>query len=317
MTQEETNHIAAYLEGLLSEEERIILEEKIASSPAFRKEVDDYRFIWEQSRLLKRQSEFHTYDNWNRLQRRLHRASFRTRAWNWTRTAAAIPLLPLVISLFYLFSSKHENVLASNEIIEVTSAPGLVSKITLSDSTQIWLNSGSSLTYPRQFTTDRREVQLTGEAYFKVKSDKEHRFDVKVPGSMTVSAYGTEFNVSAYKEDATVEAVLTKGHIEIKTENASSEHLTVSQQATYNKIDGRLQVLECNIMEKTAWKDGKLIFRKAGIMEIAKKLSRHFNADFTVKGRSLVNYEFSATFTDESLSDILSILKRPLPWNLR
>ncbi|MCD7924490.1 MAG: DUF4974 domain-containing protein [Bacteroides sp.] len=317
MTFEETNHIAAYLEGLLSKEEQAHFEEKMASSPEFRKEVDDYRFIWEQSRLLKKQSEFHTYDNWSRLQRRIHREPFRIRAWNWTRTVAAILLLPVVISLFYLFSVKREDILASNEIIEVTSAPGLVSKIILSDSTQIWLNSGSSLVYPRRFTADIREVQLTGEAYFKVKSDKEHRFDVKVPGSMTVSAYGTEFNVSAYKDDATVEAVLAEGHIEVKTEDALSEQLVVSQQAIYNKKDGRLQVLGCNIAEKTAWKDGKLIFRKAGIMEIAKKLSRRFNADFIVKGRSLVNYEFSATFTDEPLSDILSILEKTSPMKFK
>lgn len=313
MTLEETNHIAAYLEGLLPDGERIRFEEKIASSPAFKKEVDDYRFIWEQSRLLKRQSEFHTYDNWSQLQRRVHRDSFKVRVWNWTRTVAAILLLPVVVSLLYLFSVKREEILASNEIIEVTSAPGLVSKIILSDSTQVWLNSGSSLVYPRRFTSAMREVQLTGEAYFKVKSDKEHRFDVKIPGSMTVCAYGTEFNISAYEDDATVEAVLVEGHIEVKTESALSEQLVVSQQAVYTKEDSRLQVLECNIIEKTAWKDGKLIFRKAGIMEIAKKLSRRFNADFIVRGRSLANYEFSATFTDEPLSDILSILEKTAP----
>lgn len=317
MTQQEVDHIVAYFDGLLSEEERDRFEEKKASSPEFRKEVDDYYFIWEQSRLLKKKSEFHTYENWSQLQRRIHRDSFRLRLWNGTRTAAAILLLPIAIGLFYLFSVGQVRLPVSNEMIKVTSAPGLVSKIVLSDSTQVWLNSGSSIVYPCRFTSDEREVELIGEAYFKVRADEEHRFNVKLPGNMVVSAYGTEFNISAYQDDDAIETVLAKGHVEIKSENALSELLEVSQNAVFNKRNGRLKILSCNLPEKIAWKDGKLVFHKTGILEIAKRLSRRYNADFVVKGSSLDEYHFSATFTSESLSDILSILEKTAPMKFK
>lgn len=318
MTQQDVDHIAAYFDGLLSEEERDRFEEEKAFSPEFRKEVDDCYFIWEQSRLLKKQSEFHTYENWNQLQRRIHRDSFRMRLWNGTRTAAAILLLPVTIALFYLFSVRQDRLSVSNEMIKVTSAPGLVSKIVLSDSTQVWLNSGSSIVYPCRFTSDEREVELTGEAYFKVKADEEHRFNVKLPGNMVVSAYGTEFNISAYQDDDAIETVLAKGHVEVRSgNNALSELLEVSQNAVFNKRNGQLSIVSCNLPEKIGWKDGKLVFHKTGILEIAKRLSRRYNADFVIKGPSLDAYHFSATFTSESLSDVLSILEKTAPMKFK
>ena len=80
----------------------------------------------------------------------------------------------------------------------MSSAYGLVSKITLPDGSEVWLNSGSKLHYPKQFVGDHRKVYLSGEAYFKVSSDKKHRFDVALSNGITVSAYGTEFNINAY-----------------------------------------------------------------------------------------------------------------------
>lgn len=312
--EDHTKDIAAYLEGLLEGDDLIVFEKRYATSPEFRKEVDDYRFIWEQAQALKAQSQFHLYENWHQLQHRVHRASSFLRAWNGIRTVAAILLLPLGITLFYLLALREEVSMSENELIEVSSASGLVSKITLPDSSLVWLNSGSTLVYPRKFAAGSREVKLTGEAFFKVKADKDSRFDVEVPGAMTVSAYGTEFNVSAYKEDTTVEAVLAEGHIEVKAgASGSFKRLAVSQGAIFDTRSGRMQVVQCNLAEKLAWKEGKIVFRRAGIDQIVKCLMRHFNVDMVVQGQKSASYEFSATFTDETLPEILSILAKTTP----
>ena len=44
------------------------------------------------------------------------------------------------------------------------------------DSSKVWLNAGSSLRYPSRFTEKERNVQLSGEGYFEVQSDKEYPF---------------------------------------------------------------------------------------------------------------------------------------------
>lgn len=313
--EDKFNRIAAYLNHQLSEEEQDRFEQEYTSSPEFRKEVDASRSIWEQTELLKKQSQFDTPQNWYQLQRRMHRASALLRTWNGIRTTAAILLIPLGLTITYLLANRdNKGILPlTEEMIKVTSAPGLVSQITLPDSTLVWLNSGASLTYPRRFTSARRNVTLSGEAYFKVKSDSAHRFDVDIPGLMIVSAYGTEFNVSAYSDDSTIEAILAKGHIEVNAPDASPQKLEVAQQATLNKTTGRIKVNNCNLSDKLAWIEGKIIFRRANINEIVKRLSRHYNVDFAIQGSNLNSYEFSATFSDETLPEILSILQKTAP----
>lgn len=313
--QDKENHIAAYLEGLLSKEEQTLFEQEYNSSPDFKKEVDDYRFIWEQAQLLKRKSRFHTHENWNQLQRRINQTSLFSRIWNRTRTAAAILLLPLGITIAYLIiSQNNETINLTNQTITVTSAPGMVSKIILPDSSEVWLNSGTTLTYPQKFVNGKREVSLSGEAYFKVKSDLKNRFNVITPNDVTVSAYGTEFEVSANKDDSFIEAVLAKGHIEMETQDSPPVKLDVSQQANFNLVDKKLKVSRCNLSEKLDWIEGKIVFRKANINDIVQRLSRQFNANFTIQGRNLNVYEFSATFTNESLTEILAILGKVAPF---
>lgn len=305
-----TDYIVAYLGGELSERERADFEKECEDSPELRKEVDDYRFIWEQTELLKEYTQFRTTQNWLHLNRRLHRASLWKRSWKWGQKVAAILLLPLIISLFYLLEQRKEEKRIYAERVHLTSAYGVVSKVVLPDSTVVWLNSGSTLTYPRRFDGGKREVELVGEAYFKVKADEQYRFDVVIPGQIAVSAYGTEFNVSAYTDEPLIDVVLAEGYVELKTGEGAIKKLKIGEQALYNKKDRQVVVKACDLLEKTAWIDGKLVFYRAGIQDILNRLSRHFNAEFLVVGKELIDYEFSATFTNESLEEILSILEK-------
>jgi len=207
------DQIVAYLDGKLSLEEEKIFERECAQSEELRKELDDYRFIYQQSALLSEQSQFRTRQNWDALEKRIRWEQWLSKVWKVVRNAAAILLLPLLVSLFFLWEEKGKLPHIA-EWVEVTSVRGTVSKLILPDSTMVWLNSSSTLRYPREFSTVERKVALTGEAYFKVKADKEHRFDVSTPDGMTVSAYGTEFNVSAYDTDSVTEATLAQGHVD-------------------------------------------------------------------------------------------------------
>lgn len=62
--------------------------------------------------------------------------------------------------------------------------------MTLSDGTKVWLNSESSLKYPTAFTSNTREVEITGEAYFEVKHNSEHPFRVHLPNGSVVEDIG-------------------------------------------------------------------------------------------------------------------------------
>lgn len=275
---------------------------------------DDVQPVLELVDRLAMQKGIDVEKNWHQLHARIHHRKQKSQLLIWIRNIAAILLLPLLGLSVYLYH--QTNVLKSSSIrlLETTTASGVRTKITLSDGSEVWLNSGSTLSYPERFTKDKRQVTLSGEAFFKVKSDKDHRFDVQTSDGITVSAYGTEFNVQAYAEEPEIKATLAEGHIQIdQTNQPASQELIPGEQAVYSRHTQQMQVRKANLLVETAWKDGKLVFRRTPMEEIAKQLSRHFNVNIQLQGKEIFDYTYSATFTTETLAEILFLLEKTAP----
>ena len=252
--------------------------------------------------------------DWEQLRKRITSDRNRRLFFNYLRNTAAI-LLPLFLVYQYTLYPILKKSGSIVETITVTSAPGMVTKTILPDGSEVWLNALSSLTYPQRFTEKERRVQLSGEAYFKVTSDKKHRFNVETPQKMVVSAYGTEFNVNAYESEATHEVTLASGQVEVSSEIGSktSEALVVDEKAILQVKTGNIHVVTADTYVETAWKDGKMVFRREKLDKIVTKLSRKFGVDIRLEGDRLKEYEYTATFTEETLEDILDLLKRSAP----
>jgi ferric-dicitrate binding protein FerR (iron transport regulator) len=313
-----TQYIIDYLENNLSGEEKILFEQRLETSAALRQEVREIRFIWETSTGLRLHKQANTEKNWNQLSHRISVDQFRNKFWRFTRTAAAIMFLPFILTSFFLYQTIRGYENAPVEQIEISSAQGLVTKIMLPDGSEAWLNSGSTLSYPQRFTDGKRRVLLTGEAYFKVQSDKSNRFEVQTNGGLLVSSYGTEFNVFAYDEESTIEVTLTTGNIEVSVDGITDVlSITPRQQVIFNKENGEYSIEDVSLSVKTGWKDGKMVFRRAHMAEIVNRLSRHFNVDIRLEGEEIYGYEYSATFTTETLDEILYLLEQSAPVKCR
>lgn len=309
-----TNHIIAYLEHRLSPDEQKEFEKQLQASSEFRKEVNDIRFIWETSENLKFQKQVNPAQNWKKLSKQIRFNTYRRKLGSFIRSAAAVLLIPVLIATFTLFHTLKEWNNLPVEQVELTSAYGLVSKITLSDGSEVWLNSGSRLSYPKRFTKGERTVILSGEAYFKVASDKHHRFDVQTSCGLQVSAYGTEFNVNAYEDDKQIETTLVNGHVEVSLiGEPSSRDIHPGQQVIFHKATNNMEVERVNLLVETSWKDGKMIFRRANMNEIIHRLARRYNVEIKLEGEELYDYEYSATFTTETLDEVLQLLEKTAP----
>ena len=231
---------------------------------------------------------------------------------------AAILLLPLIIStgvLSYLYTQQLRQV-ETVSYLEALSAPGIVTRVLLPDSSKVWLNAGSSLQYPSRFTDKERNVRLSGEGYFEVQSDKEHPFYVTLDNGIKVKAHGTKFNINAYKEDRVIETTLETGLVDIMS-GSRTILLKPNEQVCYNKEDGHFTTSTVNIEEKTAWKEGKLVFRNATLEEVVKKLSKRYNIDIVLHRESHKDYKFRATFSSENITQILDYLRMaaPISWS--
>lgn len=149
-----------------------------------------------------------------------------------------------------------------------------------------------------------------GEAYFKVDSYDKNRFNVITQDNTVVSAYGTEFNVNAYNEDSQFTITLADGNVAISLDNQTEDQtLMPGQKAIIDPKYKSLSVANADTYVETAWKDGKMVFRRENIGNIATRLSRKFGVRIEVKGNVTEDYQLTATFTTESLEDILELLK--------
>lgn len=154
-------------------------------------------------------------------------------------------------------------------------------KLTLPDSTEIWLNAMSEIRFPVSFNGRTREVFVNGEAYFSVHKDINHPFIVHT-GQFSVNVLGTAFNINTYNSNNT-RLSLSSGKVSLKSKTGNqSVQLSPGYEATYNSQQGNgFRVDEFNARNTLAWLEGKYYFRNTTLKEIAIVIKRLF--DVTVQ----------------------------------
>lgn len=121
-----------------------------------------------------------------------------------------------------LKDSKHT--LAQTYNIVETPA-GRQFKLTLPDATTVWLNAGSSIKFPTQFTGTQRIVEVSGEVYMEVASNKSKPFIVNIIDGYSVEVLGTHFNINAYHNEDALRTTLLEGKIKVKPTHPDAEQL--------------------------------------------------------------------------------------------
>lgn len=187
-------------------------------------------------------------------------------------------------------------------------------ELSLSDGTRAVLNSGSSLKYPVKFLNgQQRMVFVSGEAYLDVAKNSAQPFIVNT-GKLNVRVLGTQFNISAYPEDATTEVVLVEGSVSMSNalgnENNKNDFiLEPGFKGSFDKKDNSITKNKVITAIYTSWMDGKLIFRDVTFENIIKRLERHYNISIINRNKVLSNKKFNANFGDESIEKVLDELK--------
>lgn len=311
--------IAKYLAGETDSEEEATLVSWVESSESNKQYYDQLRNIWEVASSKVNPVTININENLTKVLEKISKRSMSSNFWIYWKRIAAVLLVPLLLGNILWFYISYKKGPASSEpnYNETYAAFGTRTAIKLADGSSVWLNSGSSLKYPDRFKGREREVYLKGEAYFEVESNPVLPFIVKT-SSLAVRATGTKFNVSDYTDDMNSSVTLVSGKVfingpdETATGNPVSE-LFPSQRLILSKQTGELSIVKEDVNEYISWKDGKLIFRNKPLSYVIKKISQVFNVDIELQGNTLQDYRYRATFEDESLTEILKLLKVSSP----
>ncbi len=177
----------------------------------------------------------------------------------------------------------------------VTIPQGKMLKVVLCDGSEVWVNAGSRLVYPTCFVGGERQVELDGEAYFKVTPDATRPFVVKSHGSYT-RVLGTEFNVRSYV-DQPEQVTLVKGKVEVSV-NANgkgADHgkrwrtLTPGQQLSM--VNHQVTIKEVDTDVYTYRRDGYFFFDDERMDELMRQIGSWYNVSVVFRNPKPRDYK--------------------------
>lgn len=216
---------------------------------------------------------------------------------------AALILLLLGIPLTYWISKNTGQ--EPDNITTVYCDYGDRTSIVLPDSSKVWLNSGSRITFNNNFNKGSRELYLEGEAYFAVEKDPENPFMVNT-SDISVEVLGTEFNLKAYPDEAAISVTLVEGSLHVSNHKESAM-IVPHQKLMYQKENHTISIEDLSDLEpETEWINGRLIFRNESLTELERKLERWFDVEIEFSDEQVKNRRFTGTLGRESILEVIS-----------
>ncbi len=302
--------IAKYIKGEASQQEREQVELWLKADSANAVLMDEIKATWQNSGKLNQNIKIDKAKAWASIQEKIKEEdkiipiTHKAPAYNsWILRAAAILIVGLFATWFFLKTGKPEMVLVQTTIGSKT--------IKLPDNSTIILNENSSLSYPKEFAANERNVSLEGEAFFEITKNPAKPFIIKNK-YFDVRVVGTSFNIAAYEKDTTAIVTVVTGTVSFIDKNEYSELLTVGETGVLNKRRQRIEKSTNTDLNFMAWKTKKLEFTNTSFNEVCSSLKKYFSIDITVKDKAILNCTFTGFFEDPKLDDVLKVLEKTL-----
>lgn len=232
--------------------------------------------------------------------------------------------------LNYELTAKNKDAAENGAINTITTPRGGQYQVNLSDGTKVWLNAASSLKFPVTFNSDKREVELTGEAYFEVNPNpisasaknrslaksssaialqhKKIPFLVKTK-SQIIEVLGTHFNVNAYDDEPDSRTTLLEGSVKVKQSGKQGTALLKPGQQAVTGAKN-MEVSDVDVSQAVAWQQGYFLFDNESMESIMRKISRWYDVDVEYSGN--IRYrKFGGRLSKyENITEILRLMEK-------
>lgn len=256
---------------------------------------------------------------WKKIENRIERQG-QTRLLRVYKTiAVAASFLLLIGGAGWIYQEKTH---PSFSTYVVTSGIRCIEPVSLPDGTEVRMGPNSRLSYPQSFDGKTREVELTGQAFFKVAKNKEKPFIVRTE-YMDVTALGTAFEVFNYPYEKRLETILLEGKVRVDLGERDSEKrqkvvLSPDEMLSYSKQDRQIRVKSVDAGAYSGWREeGVLSFENERLSRILSRLEPWFGQKIACPEAVAEKYRFTFKVRDESLERILFVLRNASPIHYR
>lgn len=186
-------------------------------------------------------------------------------------------------------------------------------KLQLPDGSMVWLNAESSIRFPATFTGNTRQVSVSGEVYMEVTPNESKPFLVDVNGKTTVQVLGTSFNINSYADEGSITTTLVEGSVKVGADHSGRNRgviLQPSQQAvTQSQDGGSIKVINADIAQTLAWKNGAFNFTGKSFQSTMKDIERWYDIQVKYEGPIPTNKLKGKMDRGIQLSDLIGFLQ--------
>jgi len=310
--------ISRSLSGDASSNERYLLEQWLEESDSNRKYFDQIKFIYEKATKTYPEIDFNVDNAWGHVKGQMKltptvKLIAKKTQWGWLRAAASIVAVVGISSIIYL-SVREKTITTTINAIAIASEDSTINQ-KLPDSTQVYLNKKSKLTYNPDYGKKNREVTLVGEAYFNATHSIDKPLTVKAENTF-IKDIGTAFNIKAYPNDDKIEVYVESGMVIFYSESESGLTLVKGDVGVFNKKTNRFskkQTVEANIL---SYKTKSFTFINASLQDVIRQLNSVYSHQISIRNSELLNCTITVSFEDESIETIVSIIAETLDLKL-
>jgi ferric-dicitrate binding protein FerR (iron transport regulator) len=297
--------LVKYLLEETSPEETEMVKEWIVSDEANKKHYDDFKLLWDESKVVAAASSLDEEVQWQKFKNRISSPAKMApvkRMWSyqWLKVAAVIIFMAGTVALAYtLFSTNEIKTVAVNSLDKVITD-------TLPDKSVITLNKNSTLDYPEKFKGDTRTVNLKGEAFFSVTPDKSKPFIIHV-NDVTIKVVGTSFNVKSF--NGNTEVIVETGIVEVIRDKEEID-LHPNEKILVKKDDSTLTKEKEKGALYNYYRTKEFECDNTPLWQLVQALNQAYDVNIVIERKELRSLPLTTTFNNESLDHILDIIRQ-------
>jgi transmembrane sensor len=217
---------------------------------------------------------------------------------------AAVALI--LVSLGYVAVYLNNSGYLSKKISVVTGMDQKNLRVSLPDGSKIYLNRNSELSYRENFGKNKREVKLTGEAFFEISPDVNKPFIIDA-GKASVKVVGTSFNVITNNTESAVEVYVITGKV-ILSDKSGSQSVALEPgyvgTISYERSEKSLN----DNPNYQSWNTGLLVYNRQKLDVVFKDLKRVYNMEIVADDPSILENLWSSPIDNETEETIISII---------